>query len=278
LHRQRDAFSPGEWEHAAKKQTAQGKCRDCTAKSEKDMWKCKGCRQIFHTSFYGRWRTTHGEHKTKLVRCNSCVYNDEQEHKREQAKTFAMVMKQDITHSTRTTTPDRRAVTSEEQHRQIAEDNAAHPTTPAKAVNLGVENTDFKPATTEATLLTIQVLCPDCNATKDISMDTLWRKDGRHRFSNVKCTACKANKRLGQWSQPNAYDSTGMVDVKTWMQNNSYDGKTFFEHESRPPAATVALFSGKSEGATNPRQTQTSKRKAQYVKDDNTKRTRGDDT
>ena len=115
LHRPRNDFSQGEWEHAAYK-NERGKCKDCVIRSEKEMWQCKACSKTFHKSFYTRWCIKHGEKKSNLVRCNSCVYNDEQEHKREQAKTFAMVMKQDITNSTGTTTPDQRAATSEEQH------------------------------------------------------------------------------------------------------------------------------------------------------------------
>ena len=38
--------------------------------------------------------------KRILVRCNSCVYNDDLQHKQAQANTFAMVMKQDCTSTT----------------------------------------------------------------------------------------------------------------------------------------------------------------------------------
>ena len=41
-----------------------------------------------------------------MVRCHSCVYNDKQQHKHEQAKAFAMVTKQDSTNTTRLTTSD----------------------------------------------------------------------------------------------------------------------------------------------------------------------------
>ena len=47
-----------------------------------------------------------------LVRCNSCVYMDEQKHKHEQAKTSAMVMKQDNTSTTILTTSDQLAAES----------------------------------------------------------------------------------------------------------------------------------------------------------------------
>ena len=60
-----------------------------------------------------------------MVRCNSCVYIDEQQHKHGQATTFAMVM------------------------------------TPT---------------------LTVQILCPNRNATKDIHIDTLWKRHNKHRF------------------------------------------------------------------------------------------------
>ncbi len=48
-----------------------------------------------------------------LVRCNSCVYNDDLQHKQAQANTFAMVMKHDITEAARVTASDKRAA---EQH------------------------------------------------------------------------------------------------------------------------------------------------------------------
>ena len=76
------------------------------------MWQCNACSQTFSKSFYSRWRTKHGEHKTQLVRCSSCVYIDEQKHKHEQATTFAMVMKQDSTNTTRLTTSDQHAAES----------------------------------------------------------------------------------------------------------------------------------------------------------------------
>ena len=44
LHRQRDAFSQGEWEHAAYN-SAQGKCKDCTDSAETHMWQCNRCSQ-----------------------------------------------------------------------------------------------------------------------------------------------------------------------------------------------------------------------------------------
>ena len=63
------------------------------------------------------------------MRCNSCVYNDEQQHKHEQANTFAMLMKQDTTNTTRLTTSDQHAAESAAQH-----------TTPAKTVKVVVEH------------------------------------------------------------------------------------------------------------------------------------------
>ena len=128
LHRQRSAFSQGEWEHSAK-QSAQGKCKYCTVTSEKGMWQCNVCSQMFNHYFYSRWRTKHGEQKTQLVRCNSCVYKDEQQHKHEQANTFAMVMKQDSPNTTTLTTSDQHAAESAAQH-----------STPATTVNVVVED------------------------------------------------------------------------------------------------------------------------------------------
>ena len=44
LHRQRDAFSQGEWEHA-QQNNARGKCQYCTDRAETHMWKFKRCGQ-----------------------------------------------------------------------------------------------------------------------------------------------------------------------------------------------------------------------------------------
>ena len=58
LHRERNAFSNGEWEHAAY-QSAR-KCKECVDRAEKYMWQCKRCGHTFHKSFYSRWCETHG--------------------------------------------------------------------------------------------------------------------------------------------------------------------------------------------------------------------------
>ena len=80
-----------------------------------------------------------------MVRCDSCIAVEEQTRKQEQANTYAMVMTQDTTNKKELTTPDH-------------------------------------PATIETTVTTVQVLCPSCITPKDIDMNMLWRRDGKHRF------------------------------------------------------------------------------------------------
>ena len=141
------------------KNNARGKCKDCTDRAETHMWKCKRCNQTLHTSFYTQWLETH-THTTqtiKLVRCDSCIAVEEQTQKQEQAKTYAMVMTQDPTKQKEIATPDH-------------------------------------PATIETTNTTVQVLRPSCVTPKDMDMNMLWRRDGKHRFCNVRCIACPIKK------------------------------------------------------------------------------------
>lgn len=198
LHRQRDAFSQGEWEHA-EKNSAQGKCKDCTDRAETHMWQCNRCGQTLHKSFYRKWFETHTTQTTQFVRCDSCIAVEEQQRKQEQAKTYAMVMTQDTTKKEELTTPDHLA-------------------------------------TIETTVTTVQVLFPSCITPKDIDMNMIWRRDGKHRFCNVKCISCPVNKKIGHWFRR---QQTEMHSITDWLQTHSYDGKRCLEHKSKPPTATV---------------------------------------
>ena len=74
-----------------------------------------------------------------------------------------MAMKQDSTSTTRLTTSDQHAAESAAQHITLA--------TP---VQVDVEN--------KTPILTVQVLCPNCNATKDINIDTLWKQHNKYMY------------------------------------------------------------------------------------------------
>ena len=140
------------------------------------------------------------------MRCNSCVYNDELEHKREQAKTFAMIMKQDVTNSTGITTPDQRAATSEEQHSTTM--------TPVKTV---CEHMESQPVAKDTNNSTVQVICPTCHTAKDIHIDTLCKRDAKRRFRNIFCTSCKTTKRIGDCI---GRHNSQFITVKAWLQTN----------------------------------------------------------
>ena len=77
LHRQRDAFSQDEWEHA-QRTNEQGKCKDCRDRAEQHMWQCNRCGQTLHTSFYSKWFEKHTTNNTKVVRCDRCIAVEEQ--------------------------------------------------------------------------------------------------------------------------------------------------------------------------------------------------------
>lgn len=98
------------------------------------------------------------------------------------------------------------------------------------------------PATIETTVTTVQVLCPSCITPKDSDMTMLWRRDGQNRFRNVKCISCPF-KRIGHWF---LRQQTEMHSITEWLQTHSYDGKSFLEHKSKPPTATLELFTGQN--------------------------------
>ena len=93
LHKHENDFTQSEWEKAAKKSDAQGKCRECMGKHEKLMWQCIVRKQTYDLSFYRKWLQHHSKNKTKLVRCDTCILADEQQRQQEHAKTFAMVQR-----------------------------------------------------------------------------------------------------------------------------------------------------------------------------------------
>ena len=164
------------------------------------------------------------------------MYNDEQEHKREQAKTFAMVMKQDITNSTGTTMPDQRAATSEE-----------HSTTMSPVTTV-CEHMESQPVTKDTNNSTVQVICPTCHTAKDIHIDTLWKRNNKHRCCTIFCTSCKTSKRIGDCIRRH---NSQFITVKAWLQTNSFNGISFLKHVARPPTASVESFRGVTESTTN---------------------------
>ena len=125
------------------KENAQGKCKECTNKAEAHMWQSKRCGQTLHTSCYSKLFETHTTQRNKLARCDSCIAVEEQQRQQDQANTHAMVMTQVTTKKEELTTPDH-------------------------------------PATIETTITTVQVLCPSCITPKDIDMNMLWRRNGKH--------------------------------------------------------------------------------------------------
>ena len=105
LHKERREFTLCEWAHTVKpSKSEQGKCKGCAEKAEKDMWQCRACKQTLHKTEYSTWCGKHiSTLKRPLVRCNSCMYQDEQQQKLAQAQTFAMVMKPGNSESTKAT-------------------------------------------------------------------------------------------------------------------------------------------------------------------------------
>ena len=196
--------------------------------------------------------------------------------KKEQAKTYAMVMKQDISEKAKLT----------RQHQHVAETNNTthtmpdqhivktrpHNTTSATSEELVMECA--QPVATETHLLTVQVLCPMCSKENHIHIDKLWQRDGKNRFCRITCSLCKSRTRIGEWSSSQA-DKTL---VQQWLQRHSYNGKTFLKHDTRPPTATVELFRGVAAFTLPVRESESSKRKSQDVKDDDAKRRRLDET
>ena len=67
------AFTKSEWEHAGWKKDPQGTCTTCMNKAEKYQWQCKSCKLTLEKSFFSNWCLRYGHHKTKLVRCNTCI-------------------------------------------------------------------------------------------------------------------------------------------------------------------------------------------------------------
>ena len=59
---------------------------------------------------------------------------------------------------------------------------------------------------------------------------------------NVKCISCPF-KRIGHWF---LRQQTEMHSITSWFQTNSYDGKGFLKHKSKPPTATLELFTGQN--------------------------------
>ena len=88
LHKNENDFTQSEWEMAAWKRDARGKCKECMGKHEKLMWQCIACDQTYDLSFYRKWLQHHNKNKTKLVRCDTCILADEQQRQQEHAKTF----------------------------------------------------------------------------------------------------------------------------------------------------------------------------------------------
>ena len=115
-----------------------------------------------------------------------------------------MVMKQDITNSTGTTTPDQRAATSEEQHSTTM--------TPVKTV---CEHMESQPVAKDTNNSTVQVICPTCHTAKDIHIDTLWKRNNKHRFSSIFCTSCKTTKRIGDCIRRH---NSQLITVKAMLQ------------------------------------------------------------
>ena len=115
--------------------------------------------------------------------------------------------------------------------------------------------------------LTVQIRCPHCSATQGINMDTRWSHNNEHRLCRVTCATCNVKTILGE--RCSSRDAQ-IIYVKARLQTHSYDGKTCFKHECRPPTATVALFMGRLEPATSSQQTTSSERQRQYIQDNNT--------
>ena len=61
----------------------------------------------------------------------------------------------------------------------------------AKSVSMVVKGADPTPKVATAPALTVQIWCRNCRTPKDIDMNIVWRRDGKHRFSNVSCRSCK---------------------------------------------------------------------------------------
>ena len=208
LHRQQSAFSQGEWERAAW-QSAQGKCRDCMVKAEANMWPCKVCSLTFHKSEYSTWCAKHGQHKTTLVRCNRCEAIDEQQHKHEQAKTFAMVMKSAALRSTDTTT--------ESQHAPEQKGHSAVPASPT--------STDMR----------VPISCPTCLSAKYVEMKLFWQRNKTNRFDVVRCPTCpQARVRVNTWLRCVGADVETVAD---WLCR-----KECYNDATQPHHITVAVY------------------------------------
>ena len=115
---------------------------------------------------------------------------EEQKQKQEQAKTSAMVMRQDVTEQKQLTTPDHPAIDDASQSditsKQHETESAQQETTPATSEHVIINETQPLASTTD--ILTVQVLCPRCSTTNNINIYVLWQRDIPHRFVKPTCT------------------------------------------------------------------------------------------
>ena len=167
---------------------------------------------------------------------------DEESRKKEQAKTYAMVMKQDTSEKKKLTTQHQPAAETNNTKSTMATQQTGqttpHNTTSATSGKLIVECA--QPVTTDTHNLTVQVLCPMCSRENHIHIDKLWQRDDKHRFCRITCSfnECKRRTRIGEWSSSQA----DKMLVQQWLQRHAYNGKPFLKHDTRPPTATVELF------------------------------------
>ena len=108
-----------------------------------------------------------------------------------------------------------------------------HDENPLQSTNAYVKNT-------EAANPTVSVLCGVCNYPRDILFETLWERDGKHRFRFLYCRGtCKRSRRLCFWCLPGSDHEEA---VTQWLKRHWHNDISFFKHQTQPTTATLDLF------------------------------------
>ena len=87
----------------------------------------------------------------------------------------------------------------------------------------------------------IRVSCPHCSRRRKICMDELWRRSASGRFFQLWCSSCQIPPTLGTWFVSRRLPR---MTVSSWLQRHWHGHRSFYEHLTKPPTATVELFHG----------------------------------